>query len=251
MIASLPMYDRPELRPPMTGCGRRSARGWAKGRPADPRAAPSGITGAIPDLVLSQTCGYPFRAHLHGTSRWWARPITGSRAARLAITAASSSPAPTIRATPRRRSRGRAWPTTRPLSQSGWAAPQNFARDQGFAFAPRCARGPCRLGPGGGRGARRHRRARRAELADDAALRCLFAALAEVGPHPAHPRAALHHRAGPRPGTGLRRAGGGDRRSGGQDRAALSLRGVVRIPAEAYLASPTPAAGRCIARRSG
>ena len=70
MIASLPMYDRPELR-------AETDRYWTliqeelAARGVD---APEALLrdGALmpqwesPDLILSQTCGFPYRARLHG-----------------------------------------------------------------------------------------------------------------------------------------------------------------------------------------
>ena len=71
MIASLPMYDRPET-------AAANDRLWAgirdrlraEGLPA-PEALIHGASDlwpqwTSPDLVLSQTCGYPYRSRLHG-----------------------------------------------------------------------------------------------------------------------------------------------------------------------------------------
>ena len=70
MIASLPMYDLPD-------CRLANDRYWLLIRDALRSAglmAPDALTRDMPDfmahwqrpdLVLSQTCGYPFRAVLH------------------------------------------------------------------------------------------------------------------------------------------------------------------------------------------
>ena len=71
MIASLPMYDRPDL-------AHQTAALWELIRDAlraEGVAAPDTLTPApadlfqhwqVPDLVLSQTCGFPYRTRLHG-----------------------------------------------------------------------------------------------------------------------------------------------------------------------------------------
>lgn len=73
MIAALGMYDRAEVQP-------SNDRLWALirvGLRATGLAVPDALTrgeGAYwpawqsPDLVLSQTCGFPYRARLHGLS---------------------------------------------------------------------------------------------------------------------------------------------------------------------------------------
>lgn len=69
MIASLPMYDWPEVQP-------LNDRLWAHirdGLRADGLAAPQHLTRGgdlwaewqSPDLLLGQTCGFPFRSRLH------------------------------------------------------------------------------------------------------------------------------------------------------------------------------------------
>ena len=66
MIASLPMYDRPET-------ATANDRFWAAIRSAL-GFGPETLDRAIglweawehPELLLSQTCGLPYRAHLHG-----------------------------------------------------------------------------------------------------------------------------------------------------------------------------------------
>lgn len=139
MIASLPMYDFPD-------CRAANDRYWALIRDSLRSAgilAPDALTRDLPDylahwqradLLLSQTCGYPFRAVLHGKVTLIGTPdfglagcppgyyqsvlvarITDARADVLDFKDAQFA-------------------YNEPMSQSGWAAPQNHAAALGFRF---------------------------------------------------------------------------------------------------------------------
>jgi hypothetical protein len=79
MIASLPMYDRPET----AGANDRLWAGVARALAARGIAAPAALdrtTGMweawlSPDLLLSQTCGLPYRTRLHGQVALVATPV--------------------------------------------------------------------------------------------------------------------------------------------------------------------------------
>jgi len=137
MIASLPMYDRVET-------AAANNEFWvlirdnlrAQSIPAPDkldRTADIWETWESPDLVLSQTCGLPYRTKLHGhvnlvgaldfnfpqvpAGYYYSQLVVGKDASETlsdfkdAILAVNGYD-----------------------SQSGWAAPQNFAKEQGFAF---------------------------------------------------------------------------------------------------------------------
>lgn len=146
MIASLGMYDRPET----AGANDRL---WAlirDGLRARGLAAPDALTRGdaaywpawqAPDLVLSQTCGFPFRAKLH-------RDVTliGTPDLRLpgcppghyhSVIIARSDDA---RHTPPEFAAAR-FAFNEDLSQSGWAAPWQFFADRGLALTAPFATG--------------------------------------------------------------------------------------------------------------
>lgn len=134
MIASLPMYDRPELQ-------AANDRLWQAVRGALGFGPDSlGRQGDIwehwksPDLVLSQTCGFPYRARLHGTVQ-----LVGTPDNRLAGCAPGEYYSVFVARADDEREDVSSFATARfafnePLSQSGWAAPANFAHARGFAF---------------------------------------------------------------------------------------------------------------------
>lgn len=139
MIAALPMYDRPET-------AEANDRFWAlvrEGLRARGIAAPLALRRGdddlmpqwlAPDLVLSQTCGYPFRARLHGRVRLVGTPDYGVEGCPpghyRSILIAGTGDA-------RRRFEdfdGVAIAYNDGLSQSGWAAPQNQAAKAGLTL---------------------------------------------------------------------------------------------------------------------
>jgi len=137
MIAGLPMYDRPEL-------AEAHRRYWQEIRRAFSDrgiATPQNLTRDIsawdlwqrPDLVLSQTCGMPYRSVLHGR-------VT------LIATPEYDLPCPaghyfsilvTRRDDPRRAPAafdGARLAFNDDCSQSGWAAPLDWAAKAGIKF---------------------------------------------------------------------------------------------------------------------
>ncbi len=134
MIASLPMYDRPET-------AAANDRFWDLIRGNLNIEAPEKLTRGgdmwdhwqSADLLLSQTCGLPYRTRLHGKVKLVGTPVHDLScgagyyysvviARKNDARAAFSDFADTVIAV-------NGWG-----SQSGWAAPQNFASDHGFAF---------------------------------------------------------------------------------------------------------------------
>jgi ABC-type phosphate/phosphonate transport system substrate-binding protein len=141
MIASLPMYDRPET-------AAANDRLWAGIRDrlrAEGLAAPEALTRApddlwpqwtAPDLILSQTCGYPYRARLHGQVTLVGTPDYGIEGCkpgcyRSVFVAHTDDPRDSIE----QFDRGR-FAYNDGLSQSGWAAPQTHAALLGITLLP-------------------------------------------------------------------------------------------------------------------
>lgn len=241
MIASLPMYDRPELR-------AAHDRLWAAIR-AHLGHGPAALTRGgdplehwlSPDLLLSQCCGYPYRARLHGRVALVATPdhrLEGCPPGHYcSVFVARANDA---RETPAAFARARL-AYNEALSQSGWAAPQTHARDHGFAFTDTLCTGA-------------HAASARAVAegrADIAALDAVSwrmmqahddfaAALKEVGrtlPTPALPYITA---LGRDPAPLCAALGAAIAALAPEDRARLSLWGIREIPAADYLAVPDP-----------
>ncbi|WP_120501906.1 phosphate/phosphite/phosphonate ABC transporter substrate-binding protein [Roseovarius sp. EL26] len=134
MIASLSMYDRPET-------AASNDRLWAAIRTALGRG-PEILTrdGDVwdhwlsPNLILAQTCGYPFRARLHDKVTLVGTPVydlhdcpDGHYYSVIVARADDPRDAPKDFA-------GARFAYNEALSQSGWAAPQNHATLNGFTF---------------------------------------------------------------------------------------------------------------------
>lgn len=248
MIAALPMYDPP----PLQGANDRFWAGIRDGLRARGIAAPEALArGAddlwpvwtAPDLVLAQTCGFPFRARLQGRVTLIGTPDYGVEGCapgyyRSVIVARGDDP---------RRDMAEfdgallAWNDA--LSQSGWAAPINMAADMGL-----------RLRPGPRTGAHRASAIAVAEgRAEIAAIDAVTFGLLQ-GIEPALSALRVVAMTPPTPGLPLIAAPGADAAATfdavagaiaampPDDRAALRLRGIVRIAEADYLAVPTPAA---------
>lgn len=135
MIAALQMYDFDDL----VGANDRLWASIRDGLRADGIAAPESLTRGrqtwdiwqSPDLLLAQTCGYPFRARLHpnvtlvGTPNY-AVPGCGPGEYCSYFIARVDDPRDTLAAFD-----GVALAYNDALSQSGWAAPQNHAASLG------------------------------------------------------------------------------------------------------------------------
>lgn len=244
MIASLPMYDRPET-------AAANDRLWtlirAELRAAGIDAPPSLTRGEDlmvqwrdPGLVLSQTCGFPYRTALNGAVTLVATPVCAINAPAgyyYSVFVARAGDGP--RDLPDFAGARLAYNSTD--SQSGWAAPQTHAVSLGFRFGEALATGA-------------HRASARAVAegrADIAAIDALtwrmirrwdgFAdALTEVGrtdPTPALPYIAAAGR--PRALYEAALAQAVDSLSP-HDRDILGLEGVTHVPAASYLAVPMP-----------
>ncbi|WP_135503622.1 phosphate/phosphite/phosphonate ABC transporter substrate-binding protein [Roseovarius aestuariivivens] len=242
MRASLPMYDRPDLR----GAHHRLWRGVraALGHGPDTLSHPANPWDdwTAPDLLLSQTCGYPYRARLHGHVTLVATPehrLPGCPPGHYAsvFVARQSDP----RSDPVEFAES-PFAYNEPLSQSGWAAPATYAADRGFAFIDTRRTGA-------------HVASARAVADGHADLAALDAQtwrlMQRHDPAARHlrviamtdPTPALPYITGPdRVPAPLRAAlAQAIRTLPAPDRDALGLYGLVTIPAAVYLAVPTPA----------
>ena len=135
LIASLPMYDRPEVQAAndRLWSGIREHLGTGPGMLL--RSDNLWDQWLSPDLLLSQTCGYPYRARLHGKVTLVGTPVyrlPGCPPGHYQSIFVARTDDP--RETPADFAKAR-FAYNEDLSQSGWAAPQNFAISQGFTFA--------------------------------------------------------------------------------------------------------------------
>ncbi len=245
MIASLPMYDRPET----AGANDRLWAGIARALSARGIDAPAALdrtadlweTWTAPDLVLSQTCGLPYRTRLHGQVSLVATPVCDLPG----VPPGHYHSVLVARRTDPRRDLadfdGATLAYNDALSQSGWAAPAAAAAAIGIAYGAGVATGA-------------HRASARAVAegrADIAAIDGLTwrmirrwddsaADLKEIGttaPTPALPwiTAASHD---PAPLAEALAQALADLAPA--DRDALGLLGAIRIGADRYLAVPNP-----------
>lgn len=245
MIAALPMYDFDDLIPANDAL-------WAgirDGLRAKSLAAPDALTRGIdlwqlwqsPDLLLAQTCGYPFRARLHPDVTLVGTPDYGVEGCRPGdycsyFVARRDDPRSDLAAF-----NGVDLAYSDAMSQSGWAAPQNHAAELGLHF-------PAGVQTGG------HRLTVHAIVEGRAAFGAVDAVtwrhLLRVEPAAQN----LHVLAQTRPSPGLplitRKNGpaallfniisNAIAQLSANDRAILGLRGLVTVAPNAYFAVPNP-----------
>lgn len=253
-IAALGMYDRAET-------AAANDRLWdliRDGLRSRGIAAPETLTRGemaymkgwlSPDLVFSQTCGYPYRALLHGKVALVGTPDCGLPGCppghyNSVFIARRNDPRLDLAAF-----NGTRFAYNDDLSQSGWAAPQNHAAAQGLQLPPALKSGGHRLSA----------LAVAEGRADLAALDALtwemlqrydaFTAdlreLTRTEPTPALPFIAGLHIDPDAAFAALQEAVAA---LTPEDRTTLHLRGVIRLPAAAYLAVPNPPAPDQLAR---
>ena len=246
MIASLGMYDRAECQP-------ANDRLWSLIRDsllATGIAAPATLTrgaGAYweawqsPDLLVSQTCGFPFRARLHdqvtligtpdygveGCAPGHYRSVFVVRKDRQGNSLADFD--------------GATLAFNEDLSQSGWAAPINHAMTHGLRFKPHHRSGGHILS------ARAVAEGKASIAAIDAVTWAMIArhdgfasglkVIGQTDPTPGLPYITATTRD---PDPLFRAISAAISALSPQDRDTLHLRGFVRIPAQDYLAIPTP-----------
>ena len=203
------------------------------------------------DLLLSQTCGYPFRARLHDKVAYVGTPDYGVEGCapghyRSVFVARADDPRRSLQDFD-----GARFAYNEPLSQSGWAAPQTHAAKLGLRLPPTLQTGGHRLSA----------LAVAEGRADIAALDAVTFALLQ-GVEPAMEGLKEIARTDPTPSLPLITAKGRDAEIlfetvagaiaalGPEDRHSLRLKGLVRIPLADYLAVPNPSAPEQIAAAS-
>lgn len=246
MIASLGMYDLP-------GTAAANDRLWAgirDGLRARGLAAPETLTRGEaaywaawedPALVFSQTCGFPYRARLHGRLTLVGTPDFGVEGCPpghycSVFVARADDPRDRVAAFD-----GAVLAYNEALSQSGWAAPMNHAAETGLRFTTGPQTGAHRLSA----------RAVAEGRAEIAALDAVTWALLQVE-DPVAARLKVVGRTAPTPALPYIAGPGADAEAtfaalagaiaglSPEDRRTLRLRGAVRIPAADYLAVPIP-----------
>lgn len=194
-----------------------------------------------PDLLLSQTCGYPFRARLHGNVTYVGTPdydIDGCPPGHYnsVFVTRKDDPRQTLADYAHA-----AFAYNEALSQSGWAAPQTHARALGLHLPPALATG----------GHLASARAVADGHADIAALDGVTWALMQDS-DPVGAMLKPICRTAPTPGLPIITAKGTDPAPlfdafaaaiaalPPADRATLHIKGITRIPLAAYLSVPNP-----------
>jgi len=195
-----------------------------------------------PDLVLSQTCGYPFRARLQGRVAYVGTPDFGLPGCApghycSVFVVRAEDPRPSLTDFD-----GAGFAYNEGLSQSGWAAPKVHAEALGLRLPPVLRTGGHRLSA----------RAVAEGRADIAALDAVTWDMMQ-GVDPVAGQLRVIARTDPTPGLPYIAALGCDVAAtfdavaaaiaalAPADRRALRLNGLVRIPEAAYLAVPNPA----------
>lgn len=241
MIASLPMYDRPETAAANDRLWQGVRAALGDGPAALTRGGDPWLHWHDPELVLSQTCGYPYRARLHGEVTLVGAPVHDLPGCppghyRSALVARHDD-----KRTDPHQFAGAVLAYNDPMSQSGWAAPQSHARARGFAFSNTLRTGT-------------HAASARAVAEGRADLAALDAVswtlmrrhdglgarlrvIAHTPPTPALPFITAAGRAAGPLFAALAQAIAA---LSPADRETLVLSGLVRIPAADYLAVPTP-----------
>ncbi len=246
MIAALGMYDMPQVQ----AANDRYWRAIRDGLRARGQAAPEALTRGdaafwpaweAPDLVFSQTCGYPFRSRLHGRVTLIGTPDFGVPGCPPGYYCSVFIVRKGDERAKLKDFSGARFAYNHGLSQSGWAAPQNFGRVSGVVLPPSLATG----------GHLQSALAVTQGLADIAAIDAVtWAMLTRWLPETGQLKEL--DRTDPTPGLPYIAAAGADADVlfaateaaiaglAAADRDILMLKGVVRIAATAYLAVPNP-----------
>ena len=243
MIASLAMYDMAPVQAANDRFWSAIRAVFGDGPASLTRDADLWTVWRSPDLLFAQTCGMPYRTHLHGQVDLVGTPDYGLPDCppghyRSAFVVRADAPVAALSELNRPR-----FAYNEALSQSGWAAPGTHLARAGIALGELVQTGA-------------HAASARAVAdgrADLAALDALTWALLQAHDPLAQDLRVL---AWTEPTPGLpyitRRHGPADQLHDAvhraiealtpEDRSALHLKGLVRIPAEAYLAIPSPPA---------
>ena len=136
LIAALPMYDRAETAAANDRLWRAIRDALGYGPAALTRDADLMTLWQSRDLLLAQTCGYPYRARLHDYVTLVATPDYGlpdlpAGYYQSLFLIRADHPARTLADLD-----GARFAYNEPLSQSGWAAPRSHADATGLRFGP-------------------------------------------------------------------------------------------------------------------
>ena len=251
VIASLPMYDRAETRDATDRLWQAIARALrARGIDAPDALARDGDPWAhwrAPNLLLSQTCGLPFRATLHeiltlvGTPDYALPGCPPGHYCSVIVARREATPGD-----------GACLAFNDGLSQSGWAAALDWAAATGRRFG-------ALLRTGTHAASARAVAEGRADLAaiDAVTWRLLrrhegwTAALQVIDATPPTPGLPLVTGAGRDPAPLAAAVAHAIAALAPSDADALGLRGLARIPTEAYLAMPLPPSPAAYAAETG
>jgi ABC-type phosphate/phosphonate transport system substrate-binding protein len=134
MIATLPMYDRPELTEAHDALWTEVRRYLGQGPDHLTRGGDLWDLWQSPDLLLAQTCGLPFRAVLHGTVTLVGTPDYGLPGCapgyyNSVFVAHQDSAIYALKDVASQRIA-----VNEPLSQSGWSAPYEEAKAHGITL---------------------------------------------------------------------------------------------------------------------
>lgn len=134
MIASLPMYDHPALRGATDRYWQAIRTALGEGPSELTREPDLWAQWRARDLLISQTCGYPYRARLHGQVQLVGTPDYGLPG----CGAGEYNSVFAVRTDDSRNTlaefQGATFAYNEAMSQSGWAAPMLHARDSGVCF---------------------------------------------------------------------------------------------------------------------
>ena len=240
MIAALPMYDGAATAAANDRLWAGIRRTLGYGPPRLRRTHDLWPLWRAPDLLLAQCCGLPFRSSLYPGVALVAAPdhrLPGCPPGyyRSVLVVQAGSPWKTLSDLD-----GARLAVNDPQSQSGWAAPLTEAAERGIAFSETIT--------GSHRASAEAVAEGRADLAaidavswkimerDCSAVSALHV-LGHTRPTPALPYITADPRRAPALARALAAAVSGLCPA---DRALLQLRGIVPLPARAYLAVPTP-----------
>lgn len=242
MQASLPMYDFASVRGATDRFWQAIRAALGKGPETLTRDGTVWEAWQHPDLLLSQTCGLPYRARLHGKVALigtpdYGLPGCGPGEYNSVFVARADDPRGALSDF-----EGAKFAVNSATSQSGWAGPIMDARSKAVSFGE-----PVKTGAHAA--SARAVAERQAEIAALDALSWHFLQQEEAftqglkvvdatAPTPGLPYiTSLNHDAD----TLFEAIAQAIADLSDADRTALSLKGIVRIPAEDYLAVPTPA----------
>jgi len=124
MIASLPMYDLPALHSAHDRFWQAIRAALGYGPATLLRSGDLWDHWQSPDLLLSQTCGFPYRARLHGHVQLVATPDFGLPGCPAGHYTSVFLARRSDQITALPELSGRRFAFNEPMSQSGWAAPK-------------------------------------------------------------------------------------------------------------------------------